>query len=146
MTDRNSTPSTLQEYVVDGVIVLRVERGLKGLGETTLKERLDVLVRDGHLEILIDMKDMPFVDSSELGRLIRSHLSVRQAGGRVRLCNLAPRVVALMKMTRLDTILELYDTETQALASIRQARGERVTQPAAGTGEGLSVNAPHGAG
>jgi len=146
MTDRNSTPSTLQEYVVDGVIVLRVERGLKGLGETTLKERLDVLVSDGHLEILIDMKDMPFVDSSELGRLIRSHLSVRQAGGRVRLCNLAPRVVALMRMTRLDTILELYDTETQALASIRQARGERVARPAAGTGEGLGVNAPQGAG
>ncbi len=125
MTQGNSTPSFLLECIVDGVIVLRVERGLKGFGEATLKERLDALVREGHLEILIDMKDMPFVDSSELGRLIRSHLSVRQAGGRVRLCNLAPRVAALMKLTKLDTILELYETEAQALTSIRRARGER---------------------
>ncbi len=145
MIDRYTTPSTLEEYTVDGVIIVRVERGLKGSGEASLKERLDTLVREGHLEILIDMRGMPFVDSSELGRLIRSHLSVRQAGGRVRLCNLAPRVAALMKITKLDTILELYDTEAQALASIRCARDASVVRPAE-AGEDSGAGAPQNAG
>ena len=44
---------------------------------------------------------------------------MRQAGGRVRLCNLSEKVRTLMKMTRLDTVLDLYATEEEALASIR---------------------------
>ncbi len=104
--------------------MLAVERNLKGEGEAVLKERIDSLVREGLRDILIDMEHMPYIDSSELGRLIRSHISVRQAGGRVRLCNLAPRVAALMKLTRLDTILEIYSTEADALAEIGRLHPE----------------------
>jgi anti-sigma B factor antagonist len=125
MTDGTRAPFALKERTEDGVIVIGLERGLKGAGEAALKQRVDAVVRAGHLEILVDMKHMPYVDSTELGRLIRSHISVRQAGGRVRLCNLSPRVVTLMKMTRLDTVLEVYDSEEEALAGIRRQRGQQ---------------------
>ena len=115
--------SDIQERIVGEVIVLSPERGLKGEVESLLKERIDALVREGRLEILIDMRLMPRIDSSELGRLFRSHLSVRQAGGRVRLCNISDRVMMLMKMSKLDTVLELYRTEEEALAGIREHRG-----------------------
>lgn len=75
------------------MIILSIEKDLKGEGEAALRERLDQLVRQGHLQILIDLRHVPHVDSSELGRLIRAHISVRQAGGRVRLCNLSDRVM-----------------------------------------------------
>ncbi len=110
----------LRERFVDGVIVLSVVQALKGEGEWKLRERLDELVRQGHLEILIDLRNVPHLDSTELGRLIRAHLSVRQAGGRVRLCNLSERVLTVMRMTRLDTVLDLYGTEEEALAALRQ--------------------------
>jgi anti-sigma B factor antagonist len=115
----NSNSSIIKERNVDGVVILSLERGLKGMGEATLKERLDELVRAGHLQILVDLGGLPYVDSTELGRLIRCHLSVRQAGGRVRLCNLSEKVRMLMKMTRLDTVLELYGSEEEALEGIR---------------------------
>jgi len=111
--------SFFRERNVGGVIVLSVERGLKGEGEASLKERLDELVHQGHLQILVDLAKLPYMDSTDLGRLIRCHISVRQAGGRVRLCNLSEKVRTLMKMTRLDTVLDLYATEEEALASIR---------------------------
>ena len=114
-----SNSSIIKERNVDGVVILSLERGLKGMGEATLKERLDELVRAGHIQILIDLGGLPYVDSTELGRLIRCHLSVRQAGGRVRLCNLSEKVRMLMKMTRLDTVLELYGSEEEALEGIR---------------------------
>ena len=69
---------------------------------------------------MVDLKYLPYLDSMEIGRLIRSHLSVRRAGGRVRLCNLSERSMTVLKMTRLDTLLELYNTEDEALASLRR--------------------------
>ena len=83
--------SVIREKNVDGVIVLSVERALKGTGEISLRERIDDLVRDGRLQILIDLRNVPNMDSTELGRLIRAHLSVRQAGGRVRVCNVSAK-------------------------------------------------------
>jgi len=120
MTMATSGSSIIKERIVDGVVILSLERGLKGLGEAALKERLDELVRAGHTQILIDLGGLPYLDSSELGRLIRCHLSVRQAGGRVRLCNLSEKVRMYMKMTRLDTVLELYGSEEEALEGIRR--------------------------
>jgi anti-anti-sigma factor len=118
-------PSILCEQTKQGTVVLSVQRGLKGEGETALRQRIDELVRAGHRDIVIDLEPMPFVDSSELGRLIRSHLSVRQAGGRVRLCNLAPRVAALMKLTKLDTVLDVYNSVDEALTEIHRNREQQ---------------------
>jgi anti-anti-sigma factor len=117
--------AVIREKQVDGVVILSVQRSLKGEVEAALKERIEALVRAGQMEILIDLRAMPFVDSSELGRLIRAHIAVRQAGGRVRLCNLSGRVAALMKMTRLDTVLEIYNTDEEALDSLRKHRLEQ---------------------
>jgi anti-sigma B factor antagonist len=125
MLPKELMPSVVEERTPDGVIVLTVERRLKGDGEAELKERLDTLVRKGHREIVVDLKHLPNIDSTEMGRLIRSHLSVRQAGGRVRLCNLSAYIVALMKTTRLDTVFELYGTAEEALEAIRRQRLER---------------------
>ncbi len=127
MPDQHS-PAVL-ERIVDGVIILSVEKELKGEGEAALRERLDALVRQGHLQILINLRDVPHVDSTELGRIIRSHISVRQAGGRVRLCNLTDRVMTLMKMTRLDTVLDIYGTEEDALAAFRRYGSEESAPP-----------------
>jgi anti-sigma B factor antagonist len=113
-----------QERNIDGVTILTVERGLKGTLESLLKERIDALVREGCLQIVVDLKQVPYLDSSDIGRLIRSHLSVRRAGGRVRLCNLSERVLAVLEMTRLNTVLELFATEEEALASISGGKSE----------------------
>ena len=110
----------LRERIADGVIILSLEKELKGEGEAALRARLEELVRQGHLQILVDLRHVPHMDSTEVGRLIRSHISVRQAGGRVRLCNLSERVMTLMKLTRLDTVLDLYATEEEALAAFRR--------------------------
>jgi anti-anti-sigma factor len=113
--------SIINERNVDGVVILAVQRNLKGEGEASLRVRIDELMRSGQRQILIDLKSLPNMDSTELGRLIRCHLAVRQAGGRVRLCNLSEKVRTLMKLTRLDTVLDLYNTEEEALVQIRQS-------------------------
>jgi len=116
-----------QEKTVEGITILSVERGLKGTLEAMLKQRVDELVAGGCLQIVVNLEHVPYIDSSDIGRLIRSHLSVRRAGGRVRLCNLSERVLAVLQMTRLDTVLDLYASEEEALVQIR---GERARNQA----------------
>lgn len=110
---------TYTEKRVDGITILTVAHGLKGAVETHLKDRIDDLVREGCLQIVVNLKQVPYLDSSDVGRIIRAHLSARQAGVRVKLCNLSDRVRAIMKMTRLDTVLEIYENEEAAMASLQ---------------------------
>jgi len=77
--------SVVREKNVDGVIVLSVERSLKGTREISLRERIDELVR---------------------------------------VCNVSQRILSLLKITHLDTVLDLYSTEEQALNAFGQANGE----------------------
>jgi anti-sigma B factor antagonist len=122
------------ERRVGGVVVIALQRGLKGGVESALKDHIETLVRQGYRQILIDLEQLPYVDSTELGRLIRSHIAVRQAGGRVRLCNLSDRMRHLMEITRLDTVLELYGSMEEALAAIRSSQGSGTAGEGVGTG------------
>jgi anti-sigma B factor antagonist len=115
----------IQEREVGGVTILAVDRRLKGSLEWRLKERIDGLVSKGRLQIVVDLKQVPYLDSSEIGRLIRAHISVRQAGGRVRLCNLSQKISAVLRLSKLDTMLDLYETEEAALASILESEARK---------------------
>jgi anti-anti-sigma factor len=114
--------SSFQEKNVDGITILTVERGLRGALESHLKDRIDTLVGEGRLQILIDLKEVPYIDSSDIGRIIRAHLSARQAGGRVRLCSLSEHVLTVLKITKLDTVLEIYENQEEAMTGIQQSK------------------------
>jgi anti-sigma B factor antagonist len=111
-----------KEKDIDGVTILTVERKVKGALEARLKDRIDELVRAGRLQIVVDLKEVPYFDSSDIGRIIRAHLSARRAGARVRLCSLSERIMEALKLTRLDTILEIYQDEQEAMAAILRER------------------------
>jgi len=116
-------PMQWKEESIDDVVVIMLNRGLKGGVEAALKDRIDELVGDGRLQLLISLRDLPYVDSTELGRLIRCHIAVRQAGGRVRLCDLSERMMTLMRVSRLDTVLDIYHSVDEALAAIHGQPG-----------------------
>jgi anti-sigma B factor antagonist len=120
--DDMAGPLVIDERRVDGVVIVSVSKGLKGPGEEALKQRLDTLVGQGFLRILVDLGEVPYLDSTDLGRLMRCHIAVRRAGGRVRLFNASDKIRTLMKMTRLDTVMELYETEADALATLSQSQ------------------------
>jgi anti-anti-sigma factor len=112
----------LREEDIDGIAILTVERRIRGALEERLKDRIEELVRGGCLQIVVDLKEVPYFDSSDIGRIIRAHLSARRAGARVRLCSLSERIMEALKLTRLDTILEIYQDEQEAMAAILRER------------------------
>ena len=79
----------------------------------TLKEQID----SGRKNILLNLAEVTYIDSSGLGQLVGSFATVTSRGGQLKLLNLQKRLHELMQVTKLITVFEVYTTEPAALRS-----------------------------
>ena len=75
------------------------------------------LLEAGRKNMLLNLGDVSFMDSSGIGELVRSHYSVTREGGQVKLLNLTKKIKELLAITKLLTIFECYEDEVEAVAS-----------------------------
>jgi anti-sigma B factor antagonist len=85
-----------------------------------LGEVIRELARKGQKKILLNLKDVKYIDSSGIGDLVRSVTSLRREGGDLRLLSPAPMVVEVLHITRLDKIFDIKDNESSAIQSFSQ--------------------------
>src|SRR6059058_3057366 len=67
--------------------------------------------------ILLDFRDVSFIDSAGLGLLARLQTRARTAHGDLKLCAVGTHVREVLRITKLNTILKAYDTDVDAIAS-----------------------------
>jgi anti-sigma B factor antagonist len=93
------------------------------LGEESaaLRQLVCDLLSKGHKNILFNLGDVNYIDSSGLGNLVGSFTSVRKQGGELKLLNLTNKVQDLMQITRLYTVFEIMDDEAVAVKSFDQS-------------------------
>lgn len=89
------------------------------LGEdsVTLRDSVRGLLADGHKNIVINMKNVDYVDSSGLGELVSAFATAKRDDAKLKLINLAQRVHGLLQITKLLTVFETYDSEEEAIRS-----------------------------
>ncbi len=75
------------------------------------------LVNKGATKIVLNLADVPFMDSSGVGELVSTYTTVVGHGGEVKLMNLTPRTRDLLSMTQLLTVFEVLESEQSAAAS-----------------------------
>lgn len=86
-----------------------------------LKQKLDDLKQAGKTNIVIDLGETDFMDSSGIGALIAGLTSMRKAGGDVRLANMEKRIQGLFVMTRLlGPVFDNYESVDDALNSFAE--------------------------
>ena len=109
----------ITDHEMDGVAVLTLE-GRIVLGEETvaLREKVKGLLAAGKKQLVLDLKNVTFIDSSGLGALVAVHSSARSGGASLRLCNLGSRSNELLQITKLYTVFEVSDTEADALRAM----------------------------
>jgi len=110
---------TIQERIVSDVAIVRIT-GRVTLTEGTpeFDDVLQRLVQQGHLRIVLDLADVPYIDSTALGSLLRTHATVSRRGGAMKLLNVKGHVRELLELTRLLTVFEAFDSEAEAIASV----------------------------
>ena len=99
-----------------GITVL-APHGQIRMGDVSLREAVDDLLNNGTRNILIDLREVTFIDSFGVGQLIGCYTVVTNQGGRLILCGLSPRISSILQITKLNTVFEVYPSETEAMES-----------------------------
>jgi anti-anti-sigma factor len=99
MTDPLTT-----ESAADGTLV-RVACRLDAEGQEPLAQEIDRLLRAGECVVRLDLAAVTFISSAGLGALAAAHRKLTSAGGRLEVAAASPQVVAVLKLTRLDTVI-----------------------------------------
>ncbi len=68
--------------------------------------------------IIINLADVNFVDSSALAVMVKAMKRCRGQKGELVLCNLQQTVRVIFELTRLDKAINIYDTEAEALKAV----------------------------
>lgn len=104
----------------NGDVVIVDLSGQITLGENSilLRQTIKELAAQGDRKILLNLADVPFIDSGGLGELITSHSSLVRQGGRIKLLHLQKRVTDLLQLTKMTTIFEIYTNEAIAVLSL----------------------------
>jgi len=95
-----------------------------GDGSKRLREILSDLVTHGTKNVLLNMKEVDFVDSSGIGEMVRGHVQLAKIGGQLKLVNLSKHVRMLLQVTSLNKIFEIFDDELNGIRSFAR-RWER---------------------
>ncbi len=103
---------------VDGIMVVDLSgRITLGEGSTLLRDTVRDLISKGHKQILLNLGDVTYIDSSGIGELVSAYTTVRNQGGELKLLNLTKKVHDLLQITKLYTVFDVKDDEATAIAA-----------------------------
>lgn len=111
-------PLAITSRVVSNVVIVDVSGRMCFL-EVGLRDHVNELFAKGHREFVLNLSDVPYIDSFGLGQLITIWTSVRNKGGRVILLRPTGHVQKLFEITRLNSVFETSLDEGEALRALR---------------------------
>ena len=115
----------IAERRVDDVAILDL-RGHPGDLELELRliTKIDELLRSGHSRILLNLRHVMRVDAVGLGTIVRGCAAAREAKATMKLI-VSPSLMKTIRTTQLDTALDIFDLESEALGSFVIDQGAR---------------------
>jgi anti-sigma B factor antagonist len=103
---------------VDGVSILDLSgRITLGEGSGKLRDTVREVLGTGQKKILINLRGVDYIDSSGLGELVSSYTTAANQGAKVKLCNVKEKVDNLLQITKLYTVFEILNSESEAIIS-----------------------------
>ena len=107
---------------VDSVMVIDVSgRITLGEGCAQLRELIRDQLGKGNKQILLNLADVTYIDSSGIGELVSAYTAVSNQGGQLKLLNLTKKVHDLLQITKLYTVFDIHDDEAKGIASFQKA-------------------------
>ena len=90
-----------------------------GEGAIALRNSIRGLIDGGKKKILLNLGGVKNIDSSGIGELIANYTTCSRDGGQLKLLNLTDKIQNLLVITKLLTVFDSYDNETEALNSFK---------------------------
>jgi anti-sigma B factor antagonist len=90
-----------------------------GDSATALRGAIRGLIAGGNKKILLNLAGVKYIDSSGIGELIANYTTVGRGGGQLKLLSLTEKVQDLLVITKLLTVFDVYEEESEALSSFK---------------------------
>jgi anti-sigma B factor antagonist len=108
----------IDERTIGDVVVLDLRgRVMLGEGDELLRDKVNSLMNQGRKKIVLNLAEVPYIDSAGLGEVVRTFTTVSRQGGHLKLLNLTKRITDLLAITKLLTVFDTYDSEQEAVQS-----------------------------
>jgi anti-sigma B factor antagonist len=108
---------TVTSRILSRAVIVDVSGRLCVL-ETSLSEHVNELLSEGHLEFVLNLAHVPYVDSFGLGQLISIRASILEKGGRLVLLRPTDHVQQLLRISKLTAVFQISGEEAQAVRSV----------------------------
>ena len=113
---------TIRERQIGDVTLFDVEgRVTIQDGADAFRDALQGHIQSGDRKIVINLQNVPYLDTTGLAEIVRAYTSITRRGGALKLIHLSPHVHHVLKITKLLTVFDTYDDEAAAMKSFSQA-------------------------
>lgn len=119
-----------QEHRADGVTVLAVTGDLDVATGPELRDTLIRVVDEGRYRLVLDLAEVPFLDSLGLGVIVGVVHRLRPHDGALALARPRPPVTRALKISGLTSVLAVHDTVERAVAAVRDGQADASSAPA----------------
>jgi anti-sigma B factor antagonist len=92
---------------------------LFGDGIDELRQSINAALKDNEKQLVLNFAEVPYLDSTGLGEVVRSYTTLKKEGGTVKIANLTNKVKDLMMVTKLITVFETFNDENEAVNSFK---------------------------
>jgi len=116
----------IERRIGDVTILQLIGRLELETGDLILRDTINRLVEEGQVKLVLDMKEVTRLDSAGIGMLVSKYLTVRRAGGTIKLLHPTERTDHLMDITKLTTVFQVFDDEASAVKSFDDAPAQGV--------------------
>jgi anti-sigma B factor antagonist len=108
----------LKTYEKYTAVVLELKGDITGTAkDVEFSDTLHKLISEGKKNIIVDLKETGFVNSSGLGMLIGGYTTVKNGGGDLKLANATEKIESLLVITKLTSIFTNYNSVDEAVNS-----------------------------
>ena len=106
---------TVTQDAVGRRVVLSPQEALVAGGPAEeFEQRIQSLLREGHHDLLVDLRQVPRIDSRGVRALVRGHTTAQRLHASFRLACPGPHIRSVLELSRLDSIFTIYDTFDEA--------------------------------
>ena len=103
---------------LDGITIVDLKgRITLGEGSMTVRDTVRDLLSKGQKNILFNLGDVNYIDSSGIGELVSAFTAAKKQGGELKLLNLTKRIHDLLQITKLYTVFDVQEDEALAVKS-----------------------------
>jgi len=104
-----------------GISLVDVSGRLTSFEVGALRDCISRLLRQGRKELVLNLRQLLYLDSSGIGELARMYVSVVKAGGQMKVVGLSPKVEEILKITQLYQVFPEFPSEEEALKSFPES-------------------------